>query len=341
MAYELNIAFDAKVGAPKRESNIDYDAVNTYKVETCGLSAKPKTVTAVISGITDLGLQVQEDARKVSTLTPEGEAALIAQHELEGKQTYFEDGIDPQTKKPCRFQRWPQKPVQMVAVTVDFPQIMLDLGQFYGESNLRPLRMLLNGEFTVQGTRVVGRPFTVKHMKHPDGTFAFAKNSTLHKMAEAAEILDDKGYFYAKDLFKLVGKPLMFKVQIYLKENGGRKYLQEDISFAGAIPEGLAVPEISNELASQIFYGINFADPDPVALKEVRAAVKNTIKRATNYQGSKMQEVLESLYNTDGNTSTTSTTTTSTKTVEPQKAATNTPVNVEGVSVDDEDDAPF
>lgn len=340
MAYELNIAFNAQIGAPKRESNIDFDAVNTYKVETCGLSAKPKTIPAFISGIIDLGLQEQEDARKVSNLTPEGEEALIAQHRAEGKETYFEDGIDPQTKKPCRFQRWPQKPVQMVAMTVDFPQIMLDMGQFFGESNVRPLRMLLNGEFTVQGTRVIGRPYAIKHVKHPDGTFAFAKNSTIHKMADAAELLDDNGYFYAKDLFKLVGKPLMFKVQVYLKEHNGKKYLQEDISFVSAVPEGLPVPEVSDELASQIFYGINFSDPDPKALKETRLAVKNTIKRATNYAGSKMQQVLESLEGGSNGGSSGNSSNTAKADAEPQKAVEAVPANVQGVVVDD-DDAPF
>ena len=95
----------------------------------------------------------------VWTGTPEQEAEAIEKN----PNTYFEDGINPDTKAPERYKRWPQKPQRAVAITVDFPQFQYDWGGDVGE---KPLRFLLNGEFIFKGGKgsdvVVGRTYDLK-----------------------------------------------------------------------------------------------------------------------------------------------------------------------------------
>jgi hypothetical protein len=66
--------------------------------------------------------------------------------------------------------------------------------------------------------------------------------------------------------------------------------LNERIKLAGVVPEGIAIPELD----SNLLYGVNVnGDNDPEVIKRLRLAIKNTIRRATNYRGSKIQELLD------------------------------------------------
>lgn len=269
---------------------VDWDALNAHVIEAAGTATKARSIPGVISGIYDLGEQNLPDAEKPFVGTAEDEAKAIA----EKPATYFKDGFDDKGT-PCRLKCWPQKPVQQVAIAVDFPQVMVDKGQFFGNSNPQPLRMLLNGEFTLPSdkTRVVGRPYNIRETKHDDGTWAFAKNNGLHKLAAACEILDAKGYFKKERIGELLGKVAQFQFRVWMKtgKNGG-EFFTEDVSLVGLVPEGINIPAIPEG----ILHGVNlYADNAPEAVKQLRLAVKNTMKRANNFEGSKLQAELAAL----------------------------------------------
>src|SRR5690606_20535851 len=149
-----------------------------------------ETLVGYVSMIVDLGTQEQEDAEVAFNGDEEDERKAIAEKPL----TYFKDGVDPQTNKPVRLKCWPQKPVQAVAVAVDFPDIMVDKGQFFGESKPLPLRLWLGGQFYIEdGGMVLGRPTPLKYTNldksRATKVWSMAQNSLPYKMAVAAKLV--------------------------------------------------------------------------------------------------------------------------------------------------------
>jgi hypothetical protein len=265
-----------------RQSNVDYEALNEH-IFLSTTAGKKKSVPGIISGIYDLGVQNREDAEEDYNPTktyPEGHEV----YEAGGKQMV----------------RYPRKPCRMVALAVDFPQWKVDYAQFYrGESSPTPYRMLLNNTWGVwddaeqkKVQTVTGFPLTL--MKDDAGTWGVAKNSKLHALAEATDCLDANGRFLPENLGLLLGKAAQFQVEVVLtpSKDGSKKYLNERIKLAGVIPEGLPVPELDESY----IHGVNFDGAnDPEMLKTVRKVVKDTIKRATNFEGSAIQQALASI----------------------------------------------
>jgi hypothetical protein len=281
-------------GGTKRE--VDWDALNKHVIEMAKTDKKARSIPGVISGIIDLGEQSREDAEYPFDGGPEKEAAETAKFPA----TYFKDGFD-EKNKPCRLKCYPQKPVQQVAITVDFPQVLVDKGQFFGNSAELPLRMLLNGEFQLSdGVKIVGRPYSIVETKYDDGTWAFAKNNGLHKLADAADLLDTKGYFTKNRIGELLGKVVQFEFRVYMKpskKDASKTYFTEDIKLVGKLPEGIVSPEIPEG----ILYGVNlFGDIDVDAVKQLRLSVRNTIKKALNYETSDIKAVLDAQATSQG-----------------------------------------
>ena len=264
---------------------VDYEQMNRYLVETANLETK-EVLAGYVSGIVDLGEQEQEDAEIVFNGDADDEAAACLKHPM----TYFKDGIDEETKKPVRLKCWPQKPVQSVAVAVDFPDIIIDKGQFFGSPNPQPLRMWLGGQFFVQSVgMVVGRPTPLKENTSL-GAWSFDKKHLFHKMAVACKLIKSDEIFKPHDIDQLLGKPFQFETQIFFKEAKGKKYLTEYIKFNGGLGRGQATPEIVNPP-----FLIQFTAPNTEeSLHNLRNHVTNTIKRAKNYEGSAIQKQLES-----------------------------------------------
>ena len=265
-----------------RQSNVDYEALNEH-VFLSTTAGKKKSVPGIISGLYDLGIQAREDAVEdfnPSKKYPEG-------HEV------YEEG----TKTMVRY---PRKPCRMVAISCDFPQWQVDYAKFYrGESAPTPYRMLLNGTWFVRDDAeqkkvqtVTGFPLTL--VKDDDGSWGVAKNSKLHALAEAVDCLDANGRFLPENLGLLLGKAAQFQVEVVLtpSKDGSKKYLNERIKLAGVIPEGLPVPELDESY----IHGVNFdGENNPDMLKMVRKVVKDTIKRALNFEGSAIQKALNDI----------------------------------------------
>jgi hypothetical protein len=292
------MAFDtygAGESSGKRKSNVDFEALNKYVVETAQLENR-EVLIGVVSSIVDCGTQVQEDAAVVFTGNADDEAAEIAKN----PNTYFEDGIDPndpKRKKQVRLKRWPQKPIQSVAISVDFPEIMLDKGQFFGDDSgtEKPLRLWLGGNFYIPEVgQVVGRLTPLKVTKNTKDQWSFNKKHLFYNMASAAKLVDPSKDepFLPRDIDKLLGKAFNFEAQVFFKDVKGKEYYQEYLKFVGALSRGQKAPDYDFTPALIQFN----QDNDPEQLKEVRNHVRNTIKRASNYEGSKIQKQLESLY---------------------------------------------
>lgn len=301
MSFQFNVTTTTQTSGAERKE-VNWDELNQHVIEAAGTANKARSIPGVISGIYDLGEQEREDGEKVFVGTAEDEAAEIAKK----PNTYFKDGKD-ENGKAVRLMCWPQKAVQQVAIAVDFPQVLVDKGQFFGNSNPLPLRMLLNGEFSLSdGIRIVGRPYSITETKHDIGgnksVWAFAKNNGLHKLADAVEILDSNKLFTKNRIGELLGKVALFQFRVYMKpskKDPSKSFFTEEIKLSGVIPEGVNVPEIPDG----ILHGVNlYGQNDEEAVKQLRLAVKNTIKRANNYEGSDIKKSFDAQAAGNGNT---------------------------------------
>lgn len=289
------MAFDVEVTKNEGSSNkstVDWAAMNQYVVDTCKLQ-KPKTIVGVVAGIVDLGKQEQPDAEYPFVGSAGDEAAAIA----EKPDTYFKDGIDQTTKKKVRLKCWPVKPVQCVAVAVDFPRITLDKGQFFGDDSgeQKPLRMWLGDTFWIDGVgSIVARPTPLKKTnlekdRNKTAKWSLSQLHLFYKMAVAAEMIEPGDVFEPTRIDELIGKAFQFQVQIYMREGkDGKEYMTEKIKFVGGLGDGQTVPDNPNEPFMIMFNRVN----SEAALKNLRVHVINTIKRAENYNGSAIQNQL-------------------------------------------------
>lgn len=281
----MSFKFNTPKAPPRSDApttTVDWDAMNemVFLRTTAG---KVKSIPGYITGLYSLGTQTREDAEEEanpSKTYPEG-------------ATFFDKGGKS-------FVRFPRRPVPTVAIAVDIPSWGVDYGPFFGnESNPTPYRALLNNTWAqydeTLGKKVqviTGYPLT--EIKHDSGRWAFAKNSTLHKLAEACDLLDADGYFTKDRVGELLGRPIQLQVQVSLNpsKDGTRKYLSEKVKIAGVVPEGLVFPELDESL----IHGLNFfGDNDPEMVKKIRKVVKDTVKRAIDYDQSDIKAVLEAI----------------------------------------------
>lgn len=290
------------------ESTVDWDAYNQYIVETCALETR-ETMVGYISAIVDLGMQEQEDAMVEWTGTEDQEIAECEKYE----NTYFEDVEvwDDKVKKKVvkRFKRWPQPPMQHVAMAVDFPQIMLNKGQFFGDESSEelPLRMWLGGEFVVKNSegkfeKIISRPFSLRQDKKTGDAWGLAANSIMYKMALISGLISKGEAFPAERIDELLGKAFSFEVEISFKKVGDKKYMNEYIKYSGGVPRGTPVPELFKD---PILIMMD-ADNDLDELRELRASVKRTIQRANDYAGSAIEAQFKQIEASASNSSTTS-----------------------------------
>lgn len=285
------MSFDAYSPVTSDSSNkkeVDYAALNQYVVETANLQER-ETLVGVVAGIVDLGTQEQPDAEVVFTGDEDDEAAEIKKN----PNTYFKDGFDPNSRKPARLKCWPQKPIQSVAVAVDFPEIEIDKGQFFGNSNPQPLRLWLGGTFFIEGKgMVVARPTPLKVVNidkdAPKPKWSFSPLHLFYKMAVAAKLIKSGEVFLPNSIDQLVGKAFQFEAQVFFKEVKGKQYFTEYVKFVGGLGRGQSAPELENTFLIQFNH-----NNSPEDIKQLRNHVINTIKSAKNYQESAIKKQIE------------------------------------------------
>ena len=114
-----------------------------------------------------------------------------------------------------------------------------------------------------------------------------------------AKLIETGKAFNPSRIDELLGKSLQFEIQVFMKPHkNGKSYYTEKLKYVGGLGRG------QQPLSLDKTYMIEFnGDNDVEGLKQLRNHVVNTIKNATNYQGSKIQQQLENLSN-GGSTST-------------------------------------
>lgn len=276
-------------------SNIDFDALSKHVVETVGCSEKPEALIGIVSGVIDLGLQAQEDA-KMEWKGSDAEKAEIEAKAARGEsKEYFEVVPHGQNNVPTLCKRWPVKAQRCSAITVDFPDILVNKGQFYNEDKVGedlPFRALLNNEFGLKGVgKVVGKPYSLREQRNDDGTWGFKNNTILFKLAQATNQLDAQGNFKPAMLGNLIGEAAMFNVHVYMNEHAGKNYLNEKLAFNGPVPK--AMQKMVPVLDEKHMYVVNFkGEQDLEVLKNLRQSVINTMKMAEDFEGSDVQKAL-------------------------------------------------
>ncbi len=291
MAFVFNVENAPQAASNENRKEIDWDARSKYLVEKAGTQDGPEALIGIVSGVIDLGLQKQEDAKMEFKGTEEDEAEELKKNPAQYFATLENDkGI------PTRYKRWVVKPCQQVALTVDFPDIMVNNDQFFAESDAgieHPLRQLLNGEFFIKGIgKTVGKPYNLKETRSDDGSWSIKNNTILYKLAQATGgVLDDKGLLKPAYIGNLLGKAALFDVQLFIQESQGKHYLNEKIKLNGQVPK--AMQKLIPTLDDKYIYGVNFKGPqDKEVLKNLRQSIITTMSLATNFEGSDVQKAL-------------------------------------------------
>lgn len=280
---------------------VNFAEINEYIVEQVGCQ-QPETLNGVIVGIIDLGNQKLPDAEYDvdsgdEDLSVEELEAKYADEIAAGKISKFDFVKDWSTRPPKEVIKKfvPQKDRQCISYCVDFPDVMLDKGQFFGEkSEPKPLRLYFGGQYYHQGLKkmIVQNllPLKLSNIaKDPRNEKLWSLNpkSQLHKMAVASKIINTGDAFLPDQIDELLGKTLQFKVQIGFNEKGDKKYYFEKMSFLGSIQRKDKPFENVETFLIQMD-----DDNDPEALKNLRKHIINTQMMATNWSGSALEKQL-------------------------------------------------
>lgn len=283
---------------------VSFDQLNEYVVEQVGCQ-QPETLNGVVVGIIDLGNQKLPDAEyNVDSgdedLSVEELEAKYADEIAAGKISKFDFVKDWSTRPPKDVIKKfvPQKDRQCISYCVDFPDVMLDKGQFFGEnSEPKPLRLYFGGQYYHQGLKkmIVQNllPLKLSNIaKDPrnDKLWSLNPKSQLHKMAVASKIINTGEAFLPDQIDELLGKTLQFKVQIGFNEKGDKKYYFEKMSFLGAIQRKDKPFENVETFLIQMD-----DDNDPEALKNLRKHIISTQEMATNWSGSALEKQLNEI----------------------------------------------
>lgn len=290
----FEVYVDSKTESKSNKTNVDFDKLNAYVVEAADLE-EAAVVPGVISSIVDLGIQAQSDAEYVfegDEADEETEQQANPAIRFETRAKFFDNG---KWLENVRVKVVPQRDVQSIAMAIDFPDILVDKGQFFGESKPLPLRIWMGGQYFIEGSGMVIQNLIALRETNLDTTRATQKWSlnpkgTLYKMAKSAKLVKDGEVFKANQIDKLLGTAHQFEARVYMKPaKNGKKYYTEQVKFVGALSRGQAVDAESVATSLVMF---NKENPEN-AIKELRAHVVNTIKRAKNYEGSVIQKQIE------------------------------------------------
>ncbi len=329
---------------------VDFDALNKMVVDTCQLQ-QPETLLGVVAVIADLGTQKLPDSEydldkedeglTIEELTAKHSALLAENHPSEkqvGKITKFGKSYDSMKKEWVIRKFVKQADRQAVAMAIDFPDITLDKGKFFGETepNPKPLRLWLGGQYWNKFIGEKGKmliqnviPLKVTNIAQPPAkVWSMNPKSIPHKMAVASKVVETGEAFLPQDIDKLLGKTLQFKAQVFFnKGTDGKQYYTEKVSFAAGLARGQTERSVENT------YLVQFnKENDPQALKELRAHVINTIEQATNFEGSAIQKQLSELR---GNATNVAVVT------ETPKQPSQTNIDAMNADVDDSENLPF
>ena len=299
MAFKVTVTNTTPTNQDRPQ--VDYAALDQYVVDTVECQ-QPETLNGVIVGIVDLGNQRLPDAEYDvdsgdESLTVEELTEKYATEIESSKVSKFDIVKDWSTRPPKEVIKKfvPQKDRQCITYCVDFPDVMLDKSQFFGEkSEPKPLRLYFGGSFynTHSKKMIVQNllPLKITNIAKDPKTqklWSLSPKSQLHKMAVASKLINTGDAFLPDNIDELLGKTLQFKVQIGFNEKGDKKYYFEKMSFIGALQRKDKPFEDVETFLIQMD-----SENDPESLKMIRKHILNTMEMATNFEGSALQKQL-------------------------------------------------
>lgn len=316
----------------QRESNVDWDAVNNYQASVLGIGKH--SLIGVVTNLYDLGLQERQEQMVLWDAKGQDDHGWhLETWEDSGAQKDPSAKLEQRKFKGKMQECLVYKPtdVPQMAIAVDFPEKMLNLGQFFtpdAESEEKPFRDIIGtngfgGFRIIDGKRinVLAKPFNLnevdvnRNKKDTAPHKAFAKNGMLYELADYCGVLDDNENFHITDISKLLGKACMFEVEVKWntwndKTTGEeRRKLETDIRPASRMSprdEAYYNSDLKDKLDPEANGGLLFSGGNSEkTLKEVRAAVVNTMQLAKNWEGSALQKELAELRAGSGGNTTT------------------------------------
>ena len=281
------------------KSTVDYAAMNQEIIDIVGTQKKGKTVVGYVSGFIDLGNQGRPDFEQLRDENSADQNKAIADGgaKVVTKDLYDNGKMHRGVEVFCN----PRTPAKAFTLAVDFPQYEVDKGKYFGESTPAPFRLYMGGEWSVADPDDGGSKMRIiqNHMYMSENTnnthnkWALGTTTTIAKMCVAAGLEDDNGLVSKDDITGILGKAMMFNVQVWnkpAKNDASKTYYTESIKFVGEVPEGLPTPEFDEDL----IHGVNFNQAnDPDMLNQIRFVAKNTMKLATDWETSVIKKEIE------------------------------------------------
>jgi hypothetical protein len=112
-------------------------------------------------------------------------------------------------------------------------------------------------------------------------------------MAVSSKLIEPDGVFKPEHIDQLLGKAYQFEVQVgFRKGKNGGEYYFESAKFVGALGRGNKTPEL---LTEPCIVGME-DDNSAQSLLNLRQHVINTMKKALNWEDSKIKQQLKDLH---------------------------------------------
>lgn len=298
----------------QNDNTPDWDAINAEKqVRQDAVIALLETqdesisVSGVVSGYIDLGIQERGEYEDEYKPTDPDHIKKLE------SGSFVEERYNGKLKRKVPTICTPAKPAKAFALVVDFPTYMQDFG---GEIGEKPFRMFMGGTFFVKNPdstegkkmQIIQNPFyMVENTNNPQNKWALGVTSLPARMCVAAGLADADGLVNKDSIVGLLGKALQFEVRVWNKpdkNDPSKTYYTENIKFVGKLPKGMAIPTLDDSA----LFGVNMtAANNPDMVKQVRAVAKNTMKLATNFEGSILQQEFAAAASSRGSSNNTAT----------------------------------
>ena len=296
-----NNAFESRTiaGAISSESDgikVDWKEINQHVVDTAQVQT-PETLIGVVSVIADMGVHEQEPAAYESFLSPAEETAALNAWEapfLGAERFWFED-VRQEDGSIKRCKRW-KVYTQEVAIAIDFPDIIVDKGQFFGESKPLPLRLWLGGDVyepELRTMRTGGVKLSYNRERDSDSKErTLHKLSTIRKMAVAAKVVTADEMITQRTIGKvfgdLIGKALQFSIQVSFDKG---KYYNESCKAPTALGRGQVAPECPT---TPYILGL-FSENNEEAVSHLPSKVITRMRMTGEWEKSNLKAQLEAI----------------------------------------------
>lgn len=264
--------------------NIDWEGLNEHVAfsvqDQLGCKqGSPEPAWGVISGIVDYGKH-QDELREEPLIQPNDKSGNEWRESLvqKGKAEVFD-------KNGVEFFRYQAPERQEVGIFVDFLECTVDKGQFFGDSNPAPYRVLVGTYFK----GVPAQPKKVEGYCNSKNTWVFGDRSYFTNLAKAAGLEGIEDGFPQARLLELIGQKMLFNVETYINDAG---FLQEKVTSPSKPMRGAVAPEYNEDLLFYVGMQEQNTDQD---VKFLPKPVKEYIKSASDYEGSVIQKQLEAL----------------------------------------------